>query len=817
MTKKINVKNIALSCLACLVLACVFCLFSGDALAAVTADCVDGVKKCYPACKYNRVESCTLCPIFALVFNTVSKVGALSVENFSSSITQVVVVGFAIWLAFEVMKFVASMKTKDLKDFVQALITKGFIVMIVLIILKAGVGNFYNIFIQPVYNTAQSMAQMLFEDKSNVGSHESDKKAQRDKSISELKEIKNGLPSSMGASIIKTMTMMENRVRKINALGSSMLCQSWQDRFLIFPKIRPLIFGLAVSVLTIMIIIAVPFIMIDSVFQLGVATALMPFAIGGYPFEYTKQYSKKVWDTFLNSAFSFLFTSVVVLILLGALQTSVQTSAGNIEGFEEMFSFNSTTGDAAYSTFKTSANWLSGTSLNLFFTFMLAWSVMNMGKDFAKKFAKSMSNTNIGSQLGARAVSSAKGMAGKALAPAGNVVKNVTQKAAGRIREGTRNIVAQARTARFNRKFAGQNLTTAADGSQTVSGKLGNVFTKDANGNITRSRQRERMLGGGMKKVVERKEIRTKNGVLNIKTTSTMKLENGKWVVVDTKSDKQVSSAAGIMNANGSINLQAMEKLLEGTSGETRELMKNTAIQQITQSRLSKSAFDPSKEKLAKPAETYTDKDGSVVTKYTTASGEVVISKTKLRADGLAESTFSRVAKNGRVTTLQTDGVRCKASFKLLSGEVDTDRLNSIEDIDSSCKRDENGKIIEDVGYSYTDYYQQQINSGNMKESDVPDGMFNTKGSDGITRDEYGEVVKDANGNSVGGAFKRYRKGVSDDSMLHLKDLDVFSLADKDKRKLREGQIFKGGNNYDAMEANMNHFFKGSSGRIKGF
>ena len=132
----------------------------------------------------------------------------------------------------EVIKFVSSMKTRDLKDFMQTLITRSFILMIVLIILKTGVGNFYNVFIQPVYNTGQNMAQMMFEDKTASGSHNEDKKALKDKSITGLKEFKNGLPSSMGASIVKTMTMMENRIRKINALGSALWCQSWKEAFL---------------------------------------------------------------------------------------------------------------------------------------------------------------------------------------------------------------------------------------------------------------------------------------------------------------------------------------------------------------------------------------------------------------------------------------------------------------------------------------------------------------------------------------------------------------------------------------------------------
>ena len=119
---------------------------------------------------------------------------------------------------------------------------------------------------------------------------------------------------------------------------------------------------------------------------------------------------------------------------------------------------------------------------------------------------------------------------------------------------------------------------------------------------------------------------------------------------------------------------------------------------------------------------------------------------------------MTRVGKDGSVLTLQSDGIRNKMSRSELNGGTDISSLNSIDDVLLNSKTDENGRLIERVGYSYTDYYQQQISSGAMKESDVPLGMFMHKGKDGIIRDEYGEVVRDAKGASRGGAFARYMR-----------------------------------------------------------
>lgn len=763
MTKNVDIKKTIIKCLSCLLLVCAFCALTNDVWAA-NAGCSEA-NKCFPGCKYNQVETCTLCPLFVLVFNTVSKVGSLSAENFSGGIIKVVVVCFAIWLAMETVKFVYEMKTKDLKDFAQAIITKGFVVILVVLILQSGVGNFYNIFIQPVYNTAQSMSQIMFKDGKGIGTNKDDKKAQNDKAIADIKEIKNGLPSSMGASIVRTMTMMENRVRKLNALGAGMVCQSWADGWFIFPVPRYFIFGGAVWVLTIAIIVMVPFIMIDSVFQLGVATALMPFAVGAYAFDFTKKkLCKKVWDTFLNSAFAFLFTSVVVLILLGAIQTATQSGIGGVAGFDDMFVVGSSGGDNTFAKFKETVSWGSGAFLNLLFIFLLAWSVMNMGVEFANKFAsESISSTNIGSQLGGKALSLGKTAAGKMSAPAGNMLKNGASKFAGRVGRGIKHaggrMASKAKEAIFDARAKRRGGSTE-NGVTTFKTIGGAEMTKDENGNITK--KKEKIKRNGTKIVTENKEVKSQNAIVRIQTITTMKQkEDGSWEIVNTKSSKSMQALSekveGFMGKDGKCNFQAVEKMLEGTNGETRNILRSYAMEQITESRFSKSAFDPSKAKLKGPAETVMNKDGSIVTKYTLADGGVVFSSAKMRADGLVESSLTRVGKDGEVLTLQTDGVRNKFSESKLKKDTDISKINSANDVMLNSETDEQGRVAERVGYSYSNYYQQQLNNG-MHMSEVPDGMFFHRGKDGITRDEYGEVVRDKEGNAKGGAFSRFMK-----------------------------------------------------------
>lgn len=781
MTKRTKIKKFLISALSCILLVCALCMVSSDA-SARNPGC-SWSKRCYPGCKYTKVESCTLCPLFVLVFNTVSKVGSLSAKNFSDGIIQVVVVFFGIWLAMEVIKFVASMKTKDLKDFVQTLITKGFTIILVVTILKTGVGNFYNIFIQPVYNTAQSMARIMFEESNNIGTHEDDKKAKKDKSITGIKEIENGLPSSIGASIVTTMTMMENRVRMIKALGSSLVCSSFQDAWIpIIPKFKYLIYGGSIWLLTVAMIIVIPFLMIDAVFELGVATLLMPFAVGAYAFNYTRKYCKKVWDTFLNSAMSFLFTSIVVLILLGALQTATQENIGSMNGFDQMFVMGGS-GDNIYSSFKEAVDWRSPMFLNLVFIFLLAWAVMNMGKEFANEIASSLSPEGIGAKLGGQIGSMAQGAALKATAPlrsAAGVGVQAVNRLAGRG-------IAKARTGIMKRRMENNKdkQVTNADGSKSVTIR-GKTYTMDKDGNITRDKNKEKVRKGILgrnprKRVVTEKEIRTDGVIIKRKIITIMEKKDDKWVEVRQRTDDRmrITRNIDIINRDGTININGMDKLLAGTSGEVKDALMKNMNRVIIEARLSKAAFDPESEVQPGSEKTYMDNEtGEMITEYKTQKGDLVVSRTKInREKGIAETRLTRIDAEGRVMVFESDGLRNKMTTMLLKKDADVENisLDQIRNIEDLCQTDQSGNVLKNVAFAYTEHSKKRIASG-VDEKNIKDGMFEKD----IVRNERGEIIR--------GAFKQYMDNARTDTSFagESDGSSNYGKTEKDERVRRQ-------------------------------
>lgn len=56
---------------------------------------------CLPKCYYKALRECTLCGLFKIAFNTSSKMAYHSINTFSGAVLQVVIIGFAIWIAIK--------------------------------------------------------------------------------------------------------------------------------------------------------------------------------------------------------------------------------------------------------------------------------------------------------------------------------------------------------------------------------------------------------------------------------------------------------------------------------------------------------------------------------------------------------------------------------------------------------------------------------------------------------------------------------------------------------------------------------------------
>ena len=721
------------------------------------------VDSCVPYHQYKAKEQCLLCPLFAIVFNTVSKVTAVSIAAFSNSVVRVVIVGFGIWLAIQILMFVSSIETRDIKDLLQNIITQGFLIILVVFILKTGAAQFFDTFINPVYETGQALASSMFDDcrdgESTLKCSEADKEVLQKKDNSTIASIPNGLPASMGSSIINTMTMMENRVRKIKALGSSLMCQSWKDAILfIIPHFGYLLTGLGIWLLSMVIIIGVPFLMIDAVLQLGVAGALLPFAVGGFAFKSTRQYSKKVWETFLNSMFAFLFISIVVLIILGAVQAIITESTNIFKtqhfSFDDLFISYEKSSLIAYDAVLQQFGWFSMPFLKLAFVFILAWSVMNMSKEFADEFAQSISSTSIGSSIGTMAASTAKGMAVKAGKPMASKLGKEALNTGNKLLKGGGRAI---RRQKFNKQA--EKLEKAKKSAQDSSQKINtsqegkgdpksSVTTNTENGQITQVEQSGNkttsttVLQDGstsivtMENGVKVSELRDKNGVITDikydKKGARVEVERSAHFTITRKYDKdgnlidtktKANSRRAdylLNNPKGEFSKADLDKMMEGMSEEQKAATFAAVGQQILNNRIKNNK----KGKIVSEEVVYCDyEQGFMEIKKTTDKGEVIFEKVEIKGKVL-KTTSTFVDEKGRVTQMSSDGIHNKIEKFRLGKDFSAEDIKDTEDISLKREQDADGKYKKSkVSYGYTAWYRDQLAHG-LDPNEIGLGMF---------------------------------------------------------------------------------------------
>lgn len=749
--------------------------------------------QCLPSCYYKALEKCTFCDLFKVAYNTSSRIAYHSIVTFSGSVMQVVIIGFAIWLAITVLAFVSTPETRDVKDLIQSILQQGFIVALVVILLESGAMSFFNLALEPIYNTGTSIAQKTLEpdaavkmikksyapssstkdelsakekedlkyilkpedsvtdtsgDKSAFVKSLEKQKQEREDGFNELLEkntgikisnrvdlnppvkcksdygiinmktdVKGALPQSMGNSVICTMTLVQNRVSKIKAIGSAAVCQSWKDRFLIIPNLGYLLTGLGFWIGAMILIVAVPFLMLDAVIEIAVAAALLPVAIGAYAFKITRKYVKPVWDTFMNSMFTFLFLSLIILMLTVAFESIINTSLG--QSLDDIVTSKSGT---VISDILVNMSWSGKAFLKVCFVLILTWTVMGEVKDFAGQFASSISNTGIGSQIGTMGASAAKGAAikvGKTTAKkAGEAAWSAT-KATGRgvvhgfrrslmrnqankaIKQGVRSEDGTYTYSKRNRLTGTRteySVTLGADGSPTVTkSTIKKKLGVKANGlNPLKWR-----VG-----LQEQKIVKEKNEHFSIRHKE---VRNDKTGEFERKGGERIrhnsSEIRQIFNRDNTFNDKIFDNVMQ--SGD--EKMQAAAIKMMMKQRM------PSLDQNLKDNDFVTrkmtrDKNGQI-------NGYIEIhkdgSKTEVKftrgANNRLKTEYTHIDNKGNGKTLTSDGVvNRKQTFRTsdgtVNGAVDKDSVRSV--------------------YGLTDYYNKYQKQRRYRKVAWDESMF---------------------------------------------------------------------------------------------
>lgn len=285
---------------------------------------------------YLDSSTCVFCGLFRIIFNTASSMALTAITKLSAPSRDLVLLGFLIWLGLFVLKNVASFQGTKPADMMKGIIFQGFRVALVVVILSAS--NIYkamDLTLNPVMKTGLNFANSL-----NANST-CDKNADYAQSIigyesgeitSETgnKDNAGGLSKDLGVSFVCSIKNLEDSVGVLMALGNYSVCLSFHD-FLssegFLPHLGYLSTGVFLWLCGLMLILLMPWCLVDCILQLCVSAALLPCAIAAFAFKVTAKYIKVIWNFFMNAMFNVVFMAIVIFALTAILKDWINLQA----------------------------------------------------------------------------------------------------------------------------------------------------------------------------------------------------------------------------------------------------------------------------------------------------------------------------------------------------------------------------------------------------------------------------------------------------------------------------------------------------------
>lgn len=608
----------------------------------------------------NSFSSCIFCDLFRVLFDTASNLAKKAYLSLSDAMINLVVIGMALWLAMTILKFVSAFDVKEPRILIKTIFNQAFVVFVVVVILRSDIQEFINLIVTPVFNTGMTLAQLVT----------SGQDGQTCTGFTQVTED-GGIPSSMGNNILCTIQSIQGKLLDIMTLGSTSFCiaifeQSYTIggiHIWILPHVGYLLVGIILWLSAFMLMVIYPWLLIDSILQLSVASALIPVAIAAYAFPITrKKYVTKVWETFMTAMFTFLFLSIVIFIITTGMEQTInkimtpELKHAGTQGSSWNIILDPLKGVA----------WWSVTTLEMVFWMLLGWAVLDQAKEFAKSFSKGgFSIKPIGSPFGGMV----NNVATQAALGAGKKVWGGTKWAGKQMGQGLHDMAHSAKVNRMaNRAMNSDDAKTNEDGSVTATvrnwygRKTTRTVSRDASGNlaVTNQRSRIKMLGR-----LSHDRTTTTDKYMTVKSKYG---KDGKLLQQTIKIDS--AACRNMTNRDGSLNMVAVNTLQQNsTLGQD---MVNTAIlQQALKERMPNSELADMDTSFA-AREIVRGDDGSFTIKQTNADGTTTNFSMNI-SNGRIMTSVERISKSGSAVKYSSDGIINKRStYTYTDGKIDT-------------------------------------------------------------------------------------------------------------------------------------------------
>lgn len=318
------------------ILAEYYFIMEGDKFQSIT-----GVTRgCVPLpAKLAESRSCIYCPLFKTIFNAAQSMSTKAYDKLAGPLANVMLIGFAIVIAFMVMKNVSSFTKQDAPKFVTELLVNMFKVLVAYYMLK-NANIVYGYIVGPVLKAGFEFgSSLLFAENKYLAACDVSKT---------LQNVSNGvMPAYLYTNLDCFIKAVQAEVAVPQSVGSSLMCVARNAGKESIGPVRNVLWdfgmmfqGFAIWVMGWIISLAFAFYLIDATIQLGIIGALMPFLIACWPFKATRNYTSKGWGIFMNTFFVYVFMGLVVSINVELLGQGLTGSKGGFDAIMKALNGN---------------------------------------------------------------------------------------------------------------------------------------------------------------------------------------------------------------------------------------------------------------------------------------------------------------------------------------------------------------------------------------------------------------------------------------------------------------------------------------------
>lgn len=517
---------------------------------------------------------CIFCDMFKILYNAGSHVAGVSYSAFSSSLGELVLTFLAVSLAVIILKNVASMGAKDPGTLLNDLIKKAFVCAAIYIIVTRDYYYIINLTLTPIFEAGLGFAGAAGGTPGSCASAGGINGFAQ----SAGSGASGGMPASVGNMIVCAVEAIEHKIYTLFDFGEWAFCRgNGPDRlWVVFPHPVYIIDGVLLYIGGVFFIVSYPWIMGDAVLQLGIAMALVPFAIAGYAFDGTKGYLGKTFSWILHSLFTFMFMAILINCILGYINSvlSAAVSGGisdpmaiGIDGGSATVSGAAADPKVLFTDPVNGVAFYGPNMLMIIFILVIGWTYMPTITDLAKEFSKG-SGLAASAAIGTAVRDQMEKQGGKALDYAGKTAWEGSKAAA---RVTTRRTQSLARVGL--KKFV-----NAAGHDNGMGGKTFAVGGRYMPKFITRGLQFSTMTNADGSSYLQRefKSITGRKHVMVSDKYMTIKKEydkNGREVGSHVEF-KHNFAKKYLFDKNGNLNVKAVETLLNSDLAQRPEYKK---------------------------------------------------------------------------------------------------------------------------------------------------------------------------------------------------------------------------------------------------